>query len=244
LGTSRGIFVTGTDTGVGKTLITAGILRWLRHHGINAAPMKPVQTGGEARDGRLIAPDLEFCLAASGIQASQDDIKLMAPYVYEPACSPHLAGRMAQHYPELSRIKDCAGKLLQNYQVVVVEGAGGVMVPLNESFTMLDLMKELDYPVVLVSRFGLGTINHTLLSIHTMQTSGLKLIGIVFNHTERPQAEDRFIEEDNPVTIAQFSGARVLGQIGYLENLNPEKEETWQHFEKGMTGLENILLEV
>lgn len=244
MGANRGIFITGTDTGVGKTLVTAGILRWLRHRGFNAVPMKPVQTGGEVRDGRLIAPDLEFCLAASGIQAGQDDIKLMSPYVYEPACSPHLAGRMAQHYPEISRIKDCAGKLLQNYQAVIVEGAGGVMVPLNESFTMLDLMKVLDYPVVLVSRFGLGTINHTLLSIRALQTAGLKIIGIVFNHTERPQPENRFIEEDNPITIAQFSRVRVMGKIGYLENSNPENEETWKHFEKGMTGLENILLEV
>lgn len=206
--------------------------------------MKPVQTGGESRDGRLIAPDLAFCLAASGIQPGRDEIELMAPYVYKPACSPHLAGRIAQHYPELSRIQDCAGKLLQNYQVIVIEGAGGIMVPLNESFTMLDLMKMLGYPVVLVSRFDLGTINHTLLSINALQTSGLKLIGVVFNHAERPQAEYRFIEEDNPLTIARFSGVKVLGKIGYLENLNPEKEETWEHFEKGMTGLENILLEV
>ncbi len=241
---SRGIFVTGTDTGVGKTVVTAGIVRWLRNRGIDAVPMKPVQTGGEPSGGRFVAPDLEFCLSASRIQPDCHELQLMSPYVYVPACSPHLAGRMAQCYAELSKIKDCAEKLLQNHQALIVEGAGGVMVPLNESFTMLDLMKMLAYPVVLVSRFGLGTINHTLMSIQALRTFEIKLIGVVFNHTEQPQPENQLIEEDNPRTITQFSKVRALGKIRYLDNLNWAKEDTWRHFEEDMTGLKNILDEL
>ena len=153
----RGIFVTGTDTGVGKTLVTAGIVRWLRNQGIDAAPMKPVQTGGERRGDRLVATDLEFALSAANMQLSDDEIRLMSPYVYEPACSPHLAGKMAGRYVEPSVVKNCADRLLTQHEAIVVEGAGGIEVPLNESDTMLDLMVMLGYPVVLVSRFGLST---------------------------------------------------------------------------------------
>ncbi len=238
---SRGIFITGTDTGVGKTVVTAGIVRWLRNRGMDAVPMKPVQTGGKPSAGRFIAPDLEFCLSAAGIRPGGEERQLMLPYIYEPACSPHLAGRLARRYPEISRIKDCADRLLTNHQAVVAEGAGGIMVPLNESFTMLDLMKTLAYPVVLVSRFGLGTINHTLLSIQALRAAGIKLIGVVFNHTQEPQSEEQFIEADNPEAIAQFGDVKVLGKIRYVNGLNPKKKAIWEHFEEDLTGLGNLI---
>ena len=239
----RGIFVTGTDTGVGKTLVTAGIVRWLRNQGVDAVPMKPVQTGGrrrsKLRSDELTAPDLEFVLSAANLQPDGDEMKLMSPYVYEPACSPHLAGRMAERYVEPAVVKDCADRLLDEHQAVVAEGAGGIEVPLNESATMLDLMKLLAYPVVLVTRFGLGTINHTLLSINALRAAGLDVIGVVFNRTEQPATESRFIEEDNPEAIARFGNVPVLGKIMYLDTAS-KTEETWHDFEKAMTGLQAI----
>ncbi len=238
---SRGVFVTGTDTGVGKTLVTAGIVRWLRNQGIDAVPMKPVQTGAEPCGGRLVASDLEFCFSVSGFRPGYNEVKLMAPYVYGPSCSPHLAGRMARHYPEPLRIKNCADRLLEKHQAVIIEGAGGTMAPLNESQTMLDLMKVLEYPVVLVSKFGLGTINHTLLSIHALRTAGIDLIGVVFNHVEPTRAENQYIEEDNPKIIAQFGNVRVLGKIRFLDNLNSMTQGTWKQFEHDMTGFPHIL---
>lgn len=241
---SRGIFITGTDTGVGKTVVTAGILRWLRQQGVDAVPMKPVQTGATRQGRRLIAPDLEFCLAASGIKPAAGEAELMLPYAYEPACSPHLAGRLANNYPELAKITSCAEKLLRKHRAIVVEGAGGIMVPLNEIVTMLDLMKALAYPVVLVARFGLGTINHALLSIQALQASGLNLLGVVFNHTEPPRKENQFIEADNPETIARFGNVTVLGKLRYFKNLSPEREDIWRHFEADISGLKNILAEL
>lgn len=241
---SRGIFVTGTDTGVGKSVVTAGILLWLRNQGIDAVPVKPVQTGGIMGEDRLIAPDLEFCLSVSRIRPEGHELPLMSPYVYKPACSPHLAGRMAQKYVELSKIKDCTDKLLQNHRALVVEGAGGVMVPLNESLTMLDLMKMLAYPVVLVSRFGLGTINHTLMSIQALRTFDIKIIGVVFNHTEQPQPDNRLIEEDNPDTIARLGNVRVLGKLRYLNNISAQRKDIWSHFQEDMPGLKHILNEL
>lgn len=241
---SQGIFVTGTDTGVGKTVVTAGILRWLRNQAIDAVPMKPVQTGGIPGRDRLVAPDLEFLISASGIRPDGHELELMSPYIYQPACSPHLAGRMAQQYPELSKIKDCADELLKNHQALVVEGAGGVMTPINESFTMLDLMKMLAYPVVLVSRFGLGTINHTLMSLQALRTYEIRTVGVVFNHTLPTRPEDQLIEDDNPGAIAQFGKVTVLGKVRYLNNLSLKSEDIWSHFEEDMTGLENIFAEL
>lgn len=236
---SRGVFVTGTDTGVGKTLVTAGIVRWLRNQGVDAVPMKPVQTGGKRYGDELTAPDLEFVLSAANLQPDGDEMKLMSPYVYEPACSPHLAGRMAERYVEPSVVKDCADRLLGEHHAVVVEGAGGIMAPINESATMLDLMKLLGFPVVLVSRFGLGTINHTLLSVKALRSAELDLVGVVFNQTEQPPTESRFIEEDNPEAIARFGNVPVLGKIMYFDTAS-ETEETWHDFEKAMTGLQAI----
>ncbi|MDO8490793.1 MAG: dethiobiotin synthase [Dehalococcoidia bacterium] len=241
---SRGLFITGSDTGTGKTMVTAGIVRWLRKRGVDAVPMKPVQTGGEMQGGRLVAPDLEFSLSASGIQPVGDELQAMAPYVYAPACSPHLAGRMAGRYPDPCRIKECAEVLLQNHSVVVVEGAGGVMTPLNEDLTMLDLMRTLAYPVVLVSRSRLGAISHTLLAIHALRSSGMKLVGVVFDSVDQHQPDDRFIEEDNPKAVARFGDVRVLGTVRHFDKMDPRNEQTWVAFEQDMTGLENIYREL
>jgi dethiobiotin synthase len=237
----RGIFITGTDTGIGKTVVAAGLLRRLRQKKIDAVPMKPVQTGAERQGNRLIAPDLEFSLAASGYRPSREEISLMAPYLYEPACSPHLAARLAHNYPDIEKIKDCCDRLLETHKTVLVEGAGGIMVPLNERQLTLELMVLLDYPVVLVARSGLGTINHTLLSIQALRNAGLNLLGVVFNHSAPPLQEDRFIEEDNPEAIARFGNVPVLGKLRYFENNKFDQNETWRQFEADMPGLDSIL---
>ena len=236
---NRGLFITGTDTGVGKTLITAGIVRWLRSQWIDVVPVKPVQTGAEKKGDILVAPDLEFCLSASGLQPGLDEKRWMSPYLYEPACSPHLAGRIAGRYPDISIIQKYIELILRRRQAVVVEGAGGIMVPLNENESMLDLMKALNYPVVLVSRIGLGAVNHALLSINTLVTAGLGVAGIIFNQNTPPVPENRYIEEDNPLVISRFGKVRVLGNISYFDNTIPQ-EEIWRRFEQSMPGLEYL----
>jgi len=236
---NRGLFITGTDTGVGKTLITAGIVRWLRSQWIDVVPVKPVQTGAEKKGDILVAPDLEVGLSASGLQPGLDEKRWMSPYLYEPACSPHLAGRIAGRYPDISIIQKYIELILRRRQAVVVEGAGGIMVPLNENESMLDLMKALNYPVVLVSRIGLGAVNHALLSINTLTAAGLGLAGIIFNQNLPPVTENKYIEEDNPVIISRFGKVRVLGNISYFDNTIPP-EEIWRRFEQSMPGLEYL----
>ena len=167
------------DTGVGKTLVTAGVTRLLRNQGVDVVPMKPVQTGAANRDGKLFAPDLEFCLETIGLRPTQDELRQMSPFLYEPACSPHLAGRLSGRYATVASIVDSSKLLLEKHDAIVVEGAGGVMVPLNERETMLDLMKAFAYPVVLVARIGLGSINHCLLSLAALRSAGLHVAGPV-----------------------------------------------------------------
>ena len=231
--------MTGTDTGVGRTLVAAGILRWLRKQGIDAVPMKPVQTGAERRSGMFVSPDLEYCISASGMVVSPQDLGLMSPYLFEPACSPHLAGKMAGLSPQISNMTVRAERLLELHRAIVVEGAGGIMVPLNENETMLDLMKKLGYPVVLVSRVGLGAINHALLSIRALRDAHLTLVGIVFNRPQPSLIEDRFIEEDNPGTIARMGGVEVLGNLAYFESTS-QPGAIWNQFEESMPGLQRI----
>lgn len=238
---SKGIFVTGTDTGIGKTLVAAGILVYLRKKGVDAVPVKPVQTGGVKGEGGLTAPDLAYSLAVSGIKPDRDEVNLMSPYIYEPACAPHLAARMAQSYPEIPIIKDGIKTLLEGHQAVVVEGAGGIMAPVNETDLMVDLMEALGFPVVLVSRPGLGAINHTLLSIRALQEAGVSLAGVVFNRTEATRPDSKYIEDDNAEAIARFGGVPLLGNIRYFTPAELKSSDVWECFNEDMPGLRKIL---
>ncbi len=232
----RGVFVTGTDTGVGKTVVAAGVTRLLRNAGLDVVPMKPVQTGASKRDGKLFAPDLDFCLGAIGLRPSRDELQQMSPFLYEPACSPHLAGRLSGNYASIARILHSSRLLLEKHDAIVVEGAGGVMVPLNERETMLDLMKAFAYPVVLVSRIGLGSVNHCLLSLAALRSAGLHIAGVIFNQPETPVAENRFIEEDNPPTIAHFGKVEVLGNVRYVDP-SATPPDRWADFGRSVPGI-------
>ncbi len=233
-----GVFVTGTGTGVGKTVVAAALLRALRRRGFDAIPMKPVQTGGSPGPNGLSAPDLDTSLGVADLGPDPPEYTLMAPYVYEPACSPHLAGRMDGNDVQAARILQCADRLLKSHDALVVEGAGGVLVPINAEQTMLDLMVALGLPVVLVGLPGLGTINHSLLSIHALRGAGLGVLGIIFCQPE-PLDHD-FITSDNPKTIAKFGRVEILGSIGYHQDLSPSNQTAWDAIEHEIHGLDAI----
>ena len=241
---TRSIFITGTGTEVGKTVIAAGLLRWFRGRGIDAVPMKPVATGvpGVPDDGGdAPATDLRFCLDACGLQPSAQDLADMAPFQYAPACSPHLAGRLAQRYPDIDTILACAERLAQRHDLVLIEGAGGLLVPLNESQTTLDLIAAGGFPVILVAHSGLGTINHTLLSIEALRSRQVPLLGVVFNDAEPVSEAERFIHEDNPATIERFGRVTILGHVPRLDDGDPRRPFRWDLFDRHMTGLPALL---
>ena len=208
-----GIFVTGTDTDVGKTFVSSALLAGWRSEGVDAVHMKPVQKGCVRRNGTLVAPDLVTCLKSCGLRPSRDELGDMAPYCFKPACSPHLAAREAGVRISLPVIEQAFRRLGRTHDAVIVEGAGGVLVPLNEQQTMLDLMVRLQLPVLLVARACLGTLNHTLLSLDVVRRSGLAVAGVVVNQSV-PGKWGR-IEEDNVRMIRQRGKTCILGCIRY-----------------------------
>jgi len=213
----NGLFVTGTDTGIGKTVLSALLLAELRRRGINAAPMKPAQTGCEGN-----VPDLDYSLSMASMKVAPETFQTMSPYRFEPACSPHLAAEMAGTEIDIAKMVIAARTLASDYEFVIAEGAGGVLVPLNQRETMLDLMHALKFPILLAARPGLGTINHTLLSIRALRSDGLDIAGIVF--VASTDTKPGIIEEDNITTIEHFSNVPVLGTIpccAQLANPNP-----------------------
>ncbi len=228
----NGLFVTGTDTDIGKTALSALLLAELRRRSINAAPMKPAQTGcrAAAAGGRnatpapgLCVPDLDYSLSMASMKVSAEDYNNMSPYQFEPACSPHLAAELSGTEIDIARMVIAARMLASDYEFVIAEGAGGIMVPLNRRETMLDLMQALRFPILLAARPGLGTINHTLLSIRALRSDGLDIAGVVLVASH--PGEPGFIEEDNGNTIEQFGKVPVLGTIPYCARLaerNPE----------------------
>jgi dethiobiotin synthetase len=187
---SRGIFVTGTDTGVGKTRVAAALLRTLCTAGHRAIGMKPVASGigaGEEHHG-----DVTALIAAGNVAAPMADVN---PYAFAPAIAPHLAARQAGLGIDLERIAAAYARLASRADVVVVEGAGGVLVPLSERADMLDIAVRLRLPVLLVVGMRLGCLSHALLSVEAIAGRGLRLAGWVANRIDPGmQAVDSNVE--------------------------------------------------
>ena len=198
-----GVFVTGTGTGVGKTVVAAAIVATLRARGADAVPMKPVQTGSAAG-----GCDLSFCLKTAGLHPDSAEQDLMCPYIFKSPCSPHLAAAREGMAISVERILDCSRQLQKRHEIVVVEGAGGLMVPLNDDHYMLDLMQQLGFPVVVVARPGLGTLNHTLLTLQELKRSGLRVEAVLLNdETYHPWGA---VEKDNLDTLRKRCHASLV----------------------------------
>ena len=179
--TSHGIFVAGTDTGVGKTLIAAALLRALASRGACAVGMKPVAAGCAQTAHGLRNEDATALTGAANIEAPMD---LINPYRFEPAIAPHIAAAQAGVTISLARIRDAFVALSSMAQWVVVEGAGGPLVPLNDREDFADLARLLELPVVLVVGMRLGCLNHALLTAEAIRGRGLRLSGWVANCLE------------------------------------------------------------
>lgn len=212
-----GIFVTGTGTGVGKTVVTAGLTRHLLWKGLRVVAAKPVQTGAETKaDGTRTAPDLEWVWRAAGLPPDPRTEARACPWRLLAPCSPHLAARLEATEISLQSIISAMEWLGPGHDALVVEGAGGLLVPLNDEETMLDLIRALHMPVALVGPAGLGAINQVLLSLEALRHRALPIWGVVLNATEPETEEDRFIREDNVATIEAFGRVRVRARIPYL----------------------------
>lgn len=212
---SRGYFITGTDTGVGKTLVSAALLHAFAARGLRVVGMKPVAAGCEWRDGEPYWEDVAQLQAASNVDAP---LRSRNPYCFEPPIAPHIAAAQAGTRIELATIHQ-AYEDLQNYaDMVIVEGAGGFCVPLNESETLSDLARQLKLPVILVVAMRLGCINHALLTVQAIRQLGLPLAGWVANQMDT----DMDAIDENLVALQQRIDAPLLGNLTYQFVLRPQ----------------------
>lgn len=201
---NRGIFVTGTDTGVGKSIVAATLARLLRMNGVNAGVMKPVTSGCREVSGGLVSDDALLLCNAAGIPYSED----AAPYRLREAVAPSVAAGIDGVRIDFQQIKAAYNRLAGLYDYVIVEGAGGLMVPLSGGLLIADLALELDLALLVVARPGLGTINHTVLTCFAAQQMGLKVAGVIINGM--PEKPGR-AEQSAPHQIGSLCGAPLLG---------------------------------
>lgn len=203
---TRGVFITGTDTGVGKTVVACAILRVLTAAGLRAVGMKPVASGispGAAHNADVVA------LAAAGnVRAAASTRN---PYAFAAAISPHLASRRSGTNIDLKRIAAAYRELTTRAERIVVEGAGGALAPLDERLDMLDIARDLSLPVVLVVGLRLGCINHALLTAHAIRARGLVLAGWVANSVD-PTMEAR---DENISTLERRLPARRVATLAW-----------------------------
>jgi dethiobiotin synthetase len=202
---AQGIFITGTDTGVGKTIVAAAIARLVKMRGVNVGVMKPVTSGCIESEGRLVSEDAELLVWGACGDPNDPDI---APYLLKTPIAPCVAASMEGIRIDFGRIKDAFDRLAARHEFVIVEGAGGLMVPLAGGLLMADLVARLDLPVLVVARPNLGTVNHSVLTCYAARQLGLTVKGIIINNY--PEHPDR-AEESAPHLIDSLSGAPLLG---------------------------------
>jgi len=217
----KGIFVTGTDTEVGKTLVTAGLVGAISKRGLKVGVMKPVQSGGIFTDGELISEDAEILLRASGLDLPME---LINPYCFKPAMSPDLAAGNTEVTIEL--IRERLNRLAPKVDIVFVEGAGGIASPLMKAKTNGDVAYELDLPVIIVSPQRLGIINHTVLTVKYCRNLGLKVIGVILNNQKIPDddPENERIRQTNGDQIRIYGKVKVLGELPFIKNATYDRD--------------------
>ncbi len=204
----KGMFITGTDTGVGKTYIAAGVAAELRLGGVDVGVMKPVETGCRMRSGRLVPEDALTLMKTTGVR---DSLALVNPYRFRKPLAPSVAAALEGKQVNPRKILSAFRKLSQRHDFMIVEGAGGIMVPLSQRYLYLDLAADLGLPVVIAARPSLGTINHTLLTVSALRERGIAVAGVVINYAKNRHAGPA--EKTSPAVIGQISGVRISGVI-------------------------------
>lgn len=211
---AEGLFITGTDTGVGKTVVATALAILLRRKGIKVGVMKPVTSGCREVGGRLVSDDAQLLAAGAGITVSDE----VAPYLLREPAAPAAAAEKDGVRIEFSRILAAYHRLADSHDFVIVEGAGGLMVPLTGGLLVADLVKLLALPLLVVARPDLGTINHTLLTCFTARQLELDVRGVVVNGFP---AQPDLAVASAPHMIDSLSGAPLLGRFPHLDADSP-----------------------
>jgi dethiobiotin synthetase len=205
----KGLFITGTDTGVGKTTIAAGLAQWFRRRGRAVRVSKPVATGAQLRGERWVSEDTQRLAAASGLQ---EDWEAITAWSFPEPVAPPVAARRHGVHLTLLEIVRAIRQQSRPDSVLLVEGIGGLLCPLTETETVADLAGVLDLPLVIVTRRSLGTLNHTLLTLEAAKLRGLNVAGVVINETEPPRD---LAAQTNPQELRHWIDVPILGLVSF-----------------------------
>jgi dethiobiotin synthetase len=210
----KGIFITGTDTDVGKTWVAAGLTAALRQRGVEAVYFKPVQSGCPEEKGRLVPTDAEFARTLAGLT---EPLEVLTPIALQLPLAPGVAAAQAGVAVDLELIAASLRDLAGRYDFFVVEGAGGLYVPLiGTHFLVLDLIRWLGLPLAVVAKSGLGTINHTVLTVKAALAANLQVAGVILN---RYPDNPGLAAETNPEVIEALTGVPILARLPEVPDL-------------------------
>ena len=209
-------FITGTDTNIGKTLVSCALLNALSKKRKGVVGMKPIATGCHETPDGLLSEDVEKLRAASDIKAH---LSLVNPYAFIPPIAPHIAAQLTKTKIDLTVIHEAFKQLQNMAEAVIVEGIGGFKVPIDVRATTIDIVRTLQLPIILVVGVKLGCLNHALLTLDAIHSSRLRLEAWVANCID-PSME---LVEENIKTLQQRIPAPLLGTIPFTQNLTPQK---------------------
>jgi len=227
----KGFFITGTDTGIGKTVMAGAVIKVIQSFGLKACAMKPIESGCGKEGNVLIPYDGTFLKQAAHMN---EPIRQVTPYCFESQLSPLAASEIEGRKISIDEIKKAYYKLYKSYEAIVVEGVGGLMVPIKKDYYILDLVREFSLPLLIITKPGLGTINHTMLTVNYALEAGLEVAGLIINYSRPP--ENSLAEKTNPAILKEICPVPVIGTFPFLKSMGEDVLEK--------TAMRNFDLEV
>jgi len=228
----KGIFITGTDTGVGKTFVLTVIHKILITKKIKCGIMKPISTGIDPKI--KVSQDVLFYKKYCSVD---DNPELINPVSFKLPLAPYTATKLSKKNINLDKVFSAYENLSQKYDFLIVEGIGGIAVPITKNYFVADLIKNMKLSCIIVSRPFLGTINHTLLTVDYAKRKDIDIKGIIFNSTQK-QLKD-IAEKTNPNIIKELTGINIIGNIPYYNKVN---EKSINEAQKYLKNILKILL--
>ncbi len=222
----NGLFITGTDTGVGKTFFTCALAALLRSYGYEVGVMKPAETGCAEKDGELFAADAWRLRSASGCA---EPIEIICPYRLPEPLAPSIAAERAGVKIDIDRLLAVYREIAGRHDITLVEGAGGLMAPVAPGFTFADFARVAKLPIIVVAANRLGAINHLLLTLEHASCKGLRTMGYVLNQVT---AEASLAAETNREALTGMTGVACLGELPFVGESEPNSIEILDRFAK------------
>ena len=220
----KSIFITGTDTDVGKTYVTAGLAVTLRKMGIDVGIMKPFAAGTSQKKG-FKSEDVEILARAAQIS---DPENLVNPQFFKMAASPYTAAQKLKVKVKVSEALLGFKKLSKLHKIILVEGMGGIMTPIMKNYFVADMIKEMNIPTIIVTRTKIGTVNHTIMTCKMCEKFKIPVKGIIINNFDSGGYDISILKRD----LQKLTGVKVLGVLPYIENLSDDS--LYKNFKKNV----------